>query len=336
MSWLNIISADSFMPVPATKTAVDVDHLYAFLLISGLISFIILIGGMVLFINWYKRKTDSDKTPYISHNTLAEFLWSFIPLVIFLIIFYWGWQVFSDLRKDVRDMDPIEIHVTGRQWSWLFEYKNGTSVVSPNTAKKIEGTSLNEPVQVPVPVGRPVRLVITSNDVLHSFYVPAFRNKIDAVPGRYNELSFTANKTGDFLITCTEYCGFSHSNMMAAFHVVEPAEFDAWFQESGSGAGAELSLADKGQKLFEVKACASCHSVDGSRRVGPSLKAVFGHEVELQDGSKVKADENYLRESILQSQAKVVKGFPPAMPTFQGQLKDDEVSALIEYIKSLK
>ncbi|PJZ71577.1 cytochrome c oxidase subunit II [Leptospira perolatii] len=328
------------MPVQASKEAVGVDHLYAFLLISSLISFVILIGGMTWFIFKYRRKTENDKTAYITHNTLAEFIWSFVPLVVLLAIFFWGWAVLSDLRKTGVKGD-VEIHVTARQWSWAFQYQDGISITSPSgdhfesdTAK----STLLKPAIVTVPVDQTVRLVMTSVDVLHSFYVPAFRNKMDVVPGRRTTFTFKPTQKGDFTVFCTEYCGTSHSNMMATIRVVGSEEFQAWKTAEEEKLKASLSAtpADKGLALYNSKGCNSCHTVDGTPRVGPSFKGIYGSKKQFADGSAGSADDNYIQQSILVPNAKVVKGFPPVMPSFQGQLSNEDIQNIIEYFKTLK
>ncbi|WCL51378.1 cytochrome c oxidase subunit II [Leptospira sp. GIMC2001] len=309
------------MPVAGTDIAVEVDTFYAFLLWASLVSFIILIGGMTWFLVRYKRVSEDQKSAYITHNNLAEFLWSFIPLVILLVIFYWGWVLFEKLRTPP-EMVSEEIHVTAMQWAWEYKYKNGKTINS------LSKESLN------VPVGKPVKIILTSKDVIHSFSIPAFRVKQDAIPGRFTEIWFEAKEVGNYIVFCTEYCGTSHSNMMIRLNVMEPEAYVAWYHGEES-VGSE-SLADVGKKLYLNKACASCHSVDGSRIVGPTFKGLYGQNREFESGASVKADENYLKESILQSGAKIVKGYAPAMPVYQGQLEEDEVEALIEYIKSVQ
>lgn len=318
MMWLNVAKAESFMPTQGTEIAKQVDNLYGFLLISSFIACVILIGGMIYFALKYKRKTKSDKTAYIAHNTTLEFLWSFIPLVIFIGVFAWGWVIYHDMRTMPKN--ALEIAVYGKQWAWEFEYKNGFK-------------NVNELV---VPVNRDVKLLMTSVDVIHSFYIPSFRIKQDAVPGRYTALWFNANKLGEFHIFCTEFCGTAHSGMIGKLKVVSQEEFDKYLETSAEE--ATLPLAQRGEKLFALKACSSCHSVaDTAVKVGPSLYQVFGRKQVIADGSEVVADENYLRESILQPNAKVVKGFVGGvMPAFQGQLSESELNALIEYLKELK
>lgn len=321
MTWMILLSqkafaeGGAFMPPKATNIADQVDNLYSFLLWSSLFSCLILIGGMIYFVLKYRRKSENEKTPYISHNTFLEFLWSFIPLVFFLGFFAWGWVVYHEMRT--MPEDGLEVHVFARQWSWEFVYKSGKS-------------SGNEFV---VPVNTPVKLIMTSRDVLHSFYIPSMRIKQDVIPGQYTTLSFNSNKLGDFQIFCAEYCGTTHSGMLAKMRVVTQADYEKWIQENEEG----LTLAQKGQKYFTDKGCVACHSVDGTAKVGPSWKGIAGTQREFDDGSKALADENYLRESILNPNAKSVKGFPKGvMPTYQGQLSEDQVNALIEFIKSLK
>ena len=318
MFWINSAHAEKFMPTAATEIAVQVDNLYSFLLISSFIACAILIGGMIYFAHKYKRKSVHAKSAYITHNVFLEFLWSFIPLVIFLAVFAWGWLIYHDMRSMPKN--ALEIHVRGKQWAWEAEYKSGVK-----TANLIK-----------VPINKDVKLIMTSTDVLHSFYVPSFRIKQDVVPGRYTSLWFNANKFGEYHIFCTEYCGTQHSNMLGKLHVVTQDEYDKWLEEESKF--SLLPLAQQGEKLFQIKACAGCHSVQNKNVLaGPALYQKFGAEEELEDGSKIAVDETYLRESILAPNAKIVKGFKAGvMPTFQGQLSESELAALIEYVKTVK
>jgi len=304
-----------FMPPQGTEIAVEYDNLYAAILWISLIACMILIGGMIYFVVKYRRKTETDKTPYISHNTFLEFLWSFIPLVIFLGAFGWGWAVYHHMRA--MPEDALEVHVFGQQWSWSFAYKSG---------KTSDG-------EFWVPVNTPVKLLMTSKDVIHSFYIPSMRIKQDVVPGRYSALWFNAEKTGDYQIFCAEYCGTSHSGMAAKMHVVSMEDYEKWIQENDEG----LTMAQRGEKLYSGKGCVACHSTDGSTRVGPSWRGLYGRTEEMDDGQKIVADDNYIRESILNPNAKIVKGFKGGlMPVFQGQLSELQLASLVEYIKSLK
>lgn len=307
----------SFMPPQGTKLAGSVDSLYEFLIVSSFISCAILIGGMIYFVLKYKRKTNNDKTAYITHNTFLEFLWSFIPLVIFLAVFAWGWIIYHEMRNP--PADSLEVHVRGRQWAWDFQYKSGKN-------------STNEFV---VPVNTNVKLIMTSEDVIHSFYIPSMRIKQDVVPGRYTSLWFKAEKLGEYLVFCTEYCGTAHSAMLAKARVVSLADYEQWLQSNDDA----LPMAELGKKYSNEKGCVACHSFDGTKKVGPTWKGLWeakGHE--LEGGAVVDVDEAYLRESILNSQAKIVKGYGPvsSMPPYQGVLSEKEVSAMIEFIKTLK
>lgn len=318
MLWINLAHANKLMPTAATDVASKVDSLYNFLLVSSFIACVILIGGMIYFAYKYQRKSVHAKSAYITHNTFLEFLWSFIPLVIFLAVFAWGWIIFHEMRK--MPDNALEIHVRGKQWAWEAEYKSG--VKAANLIK--------------VPINRDVKLILSSMDVIHSFYVPSFRIKQDAVPGRYTALWFRANKLGEFHIFCTEFCGTQHSGMIGKLHVVPQEEFDQWLEDESKF--STLPLAKKGEKLFQLKACSGCHSVaDKTVKAGPALYQKFGSQENLSDDSTITVDEQYIRESVLNPSAKIVKGFAAGvMPAFQGQLSEDELSALIEYLKTLK
>ncbi len=308
----------TFMPFAGSEIARQFNHLYEFLLIMSAIGFVVLIGGMIYFIYKYKRQSATAKSAYITHDSRLEFLWSFIPFLFFMASFVWGWVVYHQMRDFPKD--ALEVHVTARQWSWSYTYKSG---------KKSS--------ELYVPVGKPVKLILSSDDVLHSFFVPAFRVKQDAVPGRYTALWFKPETEGTYTVFCTEYCGAVHSGMLSKVNVVPEPEFEAWL---GGGpvlaGGKEMSLVDMGKKLFAERTCLQCHSVEGKVNIGPALNGLFGSTVAFTDGGSAKADENYLRESILNSQAKIKKGYQPQMPVFQGQFEDKEVTALVEYIKSLK
>lgn len=319
------ILANTFMPVRGTDIAGDVDTHYAFLVIASLISFVILVGGMTVFIIKYRRRSENDQTAYITHNTFLEFLWSFIPFLIVVGIFYWGKVIYDKMRTFPEQAE--EIHAIGQKWLWEFKYKNGVSISGKD-------------VTLHVPVGKPVKLIISSRDVLHSFFIPAFRLKQDAVPGRYTYLHFTATQEGEYQVFCTEYCGTEHSNMPARIRALEPAAYTAWLQEMKENmppdptAGNEL--AGKGAELYKEGGCVGCHSLDGNKMAGPTWKGLFGSKREFADGSSTQADENYIRESIINPQAKVVKGYPPVMPPYAGRFSDEELSAIIEFIKTLK
>ncbi len=319
MFWMNWSHGSTFMPPAATALATEVDNLYSFLLITSLIACVILIGGMIYFALKYKRQTPNDKTPYISHDTRLEILWSVIPLIIFLVVFAWGWMIYHDMRNMPKD--GLEVHVTGKQWAWTAEYKNGV-----------------KSSEIVVPVNRDIKIVMTSTDVIHSLYIPSFRIKQDAVPGRYTSLWFRAEKLGEFHVFCTEFCGTSHSGMITKLKVLSESDFDKWLtEEADSGL---LPIAERGKKIFNMK-CASCHYADQDKaKIGPSLYGLHDSENHpVEDGAIAKVDENYIRESILMPQAKLAKGYPlsgPRMISFQGQISENELAAVIEFIKTLK
>ncbi len=306
-----------FFPPEGSLLAGDVDSLFYFILYASAILFVIVMALTAYFVIKYRRTRTTGKTYGKDHNLPLEITWTAIPTVIILIIFVWGFRTY--IRMNVVPKDAYEIKVTAQQWFWTFDYPNGAN-------------SVNELV---VPVGKPIKLLMSSRDVIHSFFVPNFRMKMDVVPNRYTVAWFQATDQGDFNIFCAEYCGKGHSEMLGKVKVVGEREFNDWI-EAGSGPGEGESLADYGRKLYTKKACITCHSIDGSSNVGPTFLGVYGSEVSLEGGGRVTADENYIRESILHPQAKVVAGFQPVMPTFQGVLKDKDIDAIIAFLKTLK
>ena len=339
MWWLlPLAQASTFTPPQGTKIAGDWDAIYAFLIISSLISFIILIGGMIYFVFKFKRRSGNDKTAYITHNHTLEFLWSFIPFLIFMFVFAWGWLIYHDMRR--MPENALEVHVFAKKWDWRFVYKSGKEITSG-----LDAQNKRIPATMVVPINKPVKLLMASEKVnaagtdpsdrpvLHSFYIPAFRVKQDVVPGRYTALWFEADKLGEFQVFCTEYCGTGHSAMLGKIKVVSQADFENWLASEGAAGG---SLADQGKALFGAKACIGCHSLDGSRLVGPSFKGAFGRTEQLEGGGTAVVNEDYIRESILNPSAKIVATYPPSMPPYAGQLSEDEINAIIEFIKSVK
>ncbi|HPC82371.1 MAG TPA: cytochrome c oxidase subunit II [Thermoanaerobaculaceae bacterium] len=305
-----------WMPPAASTTAGEVDALFHFILWLSAFFFALIVGLMVLFVVRYHRRRAARPQRSASHNTALELTWTVIPLVLVVVIFGWGFKVFLDMNTV--PADAYEIQVTGQKWKWLFTYPTGH--VDEN---------------LHVPVNRPVRLVMTSEDVIHSFFVPAFRVKRDVVPGRYSKLWFEAKRAGAFDIFCAEYCGSSHSDMIAKVVVHPEGEFEAWLEKEGNVL-SKLPPAEAGERLYRIRGCAQCHSVDGSAGIGPTLQGLFGETVPLAGGGTAIADENYVRESILEPQASVVAGFQPVMPTYKGRLTDAEITALIAYLKTLQ
>ncbi|MBX7165847.1 MAG: cytochrome c oxidase subunit II [Pirellulales bacterium] len=313
--WAQLTGSSFLFPEQKSTVAAEVDWVFYFILTLSLIFFVIIIALMVLFMIAYRRQPGVEPADSPAHSTALEVTWSVVPGVLLIFIFYWGFAGYLDLRTP--PSDSYDISVMARQWSWEFTYPNGFS-----------------DKDLHVPAGRPVRLVMTSNDVLHSLYVPAFRVKQDVVPGRYTYMWFNA-EPGEYQLFCTEYCGTDHSDMLAKV-IVHPAdEFPAWL-EKASNVAETLPPVEAGRYYYERKGCAQCHTIDGTPRVGPSFKGVYGRQEKLADGSTVTVDENYIRESILDPQAKVVAGFKPVMSSYKGMLKDKQISVIIEFLKSLK
>ena len=296
----------------ASTIAGSVDALFwTWVAISAFFSLLIAVAIFVFFIRYQRRKRGEIGSEDEGSMAL-EIVWSAIPLVIVLAMFGWGTKVFFTQSRP--PADAVEYFATGKQWMWKIQHPSGRREIN----------------ELHVPVGRPVKLTMISEDVIHSFFVPAFRVKADVLPGRYTTLWFEATKPGEYHLFCAEYCGTEHSLMGGTVYVMEPDEYEAWLaQEPIPGGGAAAS----GEELFAALACETCHR-EGSRARGPNLAGVYGSTVELADGSTVVADETYLRESILNPQAKVVRGYQPLMPTFAGQVSEDQLLQLIQFIKS--
>ncbi len=305
-----------FMPPQASTVAGDVDRLFHFIFYITLFFFILIVSLIVFFSIRYRRKKAGETTSGIAHNTALELLWTIIPAILVIIIFAWGFKAF--IRMSIVPKDAIEIKVTAQRWMWKFDYPDGL-------------TSINELV---VPLGKPVKLLMSSTDVIHSFYVPGFRIKKDVLPNRYTIAWFEGTAEGTFDLYCAEYCGKGHSEMLGKVRVVPENDYRNWLA-TAAAADQSVPLEQLGSNLFVSRACNTCHSVTGARSVGPTFLGLFGHEVQLTDGGRIMADENYLRRSILEPQAQIVTGFQPVMPTYQGILSDREIDALIAYIKSL-
>ena len=299
-------------PEQASTIAGQVDALYFFLIAVAAFFSILIATLVIVFAVKYRRRSDSEPAPKpATGGTALEIAWSVIPLAISMVIFWWGASLFFKMRRPPDN--AMDIYVVGKQWMWKLQHMEGQREIN----------------ELHVPLGRAVRLRMTSEDVIHSFFVPAFRIKQDVLPGRYTTVWFEPSKPGKYHLFCSQYCGTKHSGMIGWVYVMEPPDYETWL----SGGSGEGTLAERGDKLFNDLACANCHHPDGAGR-GPSLEGVAGKTVELEDGTKVVADDDYLRESILSPQAKVVKGYRPVMPTFQGLVTEDQLLQLIEYIKS--
>jgi cytochrome c oxidase subunit 2 len=310
-----MFSGFSLFPEQASTLAPEIDNLYlGVITITGFFAIVVVICITYFAIKYRDYTGDKVGAP-ITGSVPLELGWSLIPFFISIGIFVWASVVFFHI---VRAPDQtLDIYSTGKRWMWRFQHIDGQ-------------TEINE---LHVPVGRAVRVVFTSEDVLHDLFIPAFRVKADAVPGRYSAIWFEPTKVGEYHLFCAEYCGTRHSGMIGTVYVMEQADYQAWL--GGGNATAGGSLLQRGEALFTQLACVTCHLPDGTGR-GPSLDGLYGAQVTLDNGATVTADESYLRESILMSQAKTVKGYERLMPTFQGLINEDGVAALIEYIKSMQ
>lgn len=305
-----------WLPDAASTTAHYTDYLFYAIFYISAFFFALIVVLMTVFLILYRRRDSrikGEKTA--SHNTALELFWTFVPVCIVIYIFATGFVGYMEMRT--APPDAYEIRVTGQKWKWFFTYPTG--YVDEN---------------LHVPTDRPVRLVMTSRDVIHSLFIPAFRLKMDLVPGRYTSTWFHAVQPGEYPLLCAEYCGDNHSSMLAKVVVHEPGRFEKWLEEA-SNFMKNLSPVEAGRILYQRQGCAQCHSLDGTRKVGPSFKNVYGEEVRFADGTSTIADENYLRESILVPDAKIVAGYPAQMPPYQGLLDEDKIAALIAFIKSL-
>ncbi len=297
-------------PERASSLAPGVDALYIFLLIlSGFMS-VLIFAFILVFAAKYRRRS-GVLAEQIEGSTALELTWSIIPMFVFVAIFVWGAALYFKMRTPPRD--ATEVYVVAKQWMWKFEHAEGQREIN----------------ELHVPVGQNVKMIMTSQDVIHSFYVPAFRVKQDVLPGRYTITWFKATKPGTYHLFCAEYCGSQHSGMIGWIDVMEPAQYQAWL----SG-GTAVPAAQAGQQLFASLGCVTCHRPDSQGR-GPNLVGVAGKPVLLEDGRTVTADDEYIRESILNPGAKIVAGFKPVMPTFQGMVTEEQLNELVAYVKSL-
>lgn len=306
-----------WLPPQNSTIAGQIDVLFDFILWASVVFFVIVTGASIYFAIKYRRKgSESRITPYVE-NLGLELTWTVIPTILVMIIFVWGFKDY--LRLHIVPAHSIEVKVTGQKWFWSFAYPDGPTTVG----------------EFVVPVNQPVKLLMSSQDVIHSFFVPNFRVKMDVLPNRYTVTWFEATHVGEYQIYCTEFCGKGHSEMLGKVKVLPQDEYNKWLEAAGGPAEGE-SLKDYGARLFVKNACVTCHSIDGSKNVGPTFLGLFGRRETMKDGQTIVADENYIRESMLNPMSKVVQGYDPVMPTFQGILKDVDIDGLIAYIKSLE
>ncbi len=299
-------------PEQASTYASRVDALYFYLVAVSAFFSVLIAGLLIYFAIKYRRRSETDLPRGIAGSLKLEIYWSAVPLAISLSFFFWGAKLFFSMSRPPND--AIEIYVVGKQWMWKIQHADGQREIN----------------ELHVPVGRAVRLTMTSEDVIHDFFVPAFRMKRDVLPGRYSTAWFEATKPGRYHLFCAQYCGTKHSAMIGWVEVMEPVAYQNWL----SGGAASESLASAGAKLFVQHACHTCHRSDTQAR-GPNLEGLFGKTVHLQNGQKHIADEQYIRESIVAPNAKVVEGYQPIMPTFQGLISEEGLLQLVAYIKSL-
>src|SRR3989441_219955 len=301
------------IPESASTLSSEVDAIYFY--ISGVtVFFTLLISAVVIFfVIRYRRRNAFEIPRPIEGSTKLETLWSVIPLLIALSIFVWGAKVYFAESRPPKD--ALEVYVVGKQWMWKFQHTTGQREIN----------------ELHIPVGRKIKLIMATEDVIHDVFVPAFRIKADVVPGRYTTEWFEATKPGRYHFFCAEYCGMNHSGMGGYVVVMEPTEFENWL----SGNANQMSPAAAGQQMFESLGCASCHGANAEGGRGPALLGLYGSNVVLNNGQTIRADEGYTRESILNPQAKIVTGFGPIMPSFQGQVNEEQLLQLVAYVKSL-
>ncbi len=299
-------------PDQASSVAGAVDALYIGLVIlTGTVSILIWITVFYFAIK-YRRRPDNELAEEFEPPKILELTWIVIPAILFVAIFVLGAWLYFHVNR-VPD-DALQVYATGRQWMWKFQHPSGQREI--NTLH--------------VPVNRPIRITMASEDVIHSLWFPAFRVKMDVLPSRYRTMWFRAIKTGRYHIFCAEYCGTLHSGMIGWVEVMEPTAYQQWL-----AGGSEGSLASQGEKLFQKYACNTCHTNDATGR-GPVLAGLYGKQVLLAGNRTAIADDNYIRESILNPQAKVVAGFQPIMPTFQGQVNEEDLLKLLAFVKSMQ
>ncbi|MGB3564882.1 MAG: cytochrome c oxidase subunit II [Thermoanaerobaculia bacterium] len=299
-------------PDKATELAGEVDQL-TFVFLAIALFFSLLVATLVFYFAIRYRRRSADEIGETEETGIwLEIVWSVIPLVILLGMFFWGAKIYIKAYRP--PSDAVEYFVTGKQWMWKFQHPEGNREIN----------------HLHVPRGQRIRLNMTSEDVIHSFFVPAFRVKADVLPGRYTSIWFEATKTGTFTLFCAEFCGAEHSQMMGSVIVMEPQDYEQWL----AAGQPEKTVIGSGEELFGKYVCNTCHFPDSAARA-PILHGIWGEEVALGNGESVVVDANYVRESILEPAAKMVKGYQPLMPTYQGQLSEEELVQLISYVRSL-
>ena len=301
----------ALFPPEASKIAPQMDALYFFIVLVSLVGLTIVVLLVTSFSILYSKKRHPVAVQ-IEGSTLLEATWTIIPLGLFLVMFVWGALIY--FRVYTPPANAMNIYVVGKQWMWKAEHPGGQHEINA----------------LHVPINRPIQLTLISQDVFHSFSIPAFRVKREAIPGRYTSVWFEATTPGTYHLFCTQYCGTEHSHMIGEVVVLTPDDYKKWLASSTSGA----SLAQNGERLFASLSCTACHNTRPDAR-GPNLANVYGAKLRLANGQTVTADDAYLREAILSPSQHITQGYAPIMPTYQGQISEDGVIALVEYIKNL-
>lgn len=312
-------SGGFWMPEQGSTVAPMVDAVFDFIYWLSVVFFVGIVAAMLFFAFRYRRRKEGDHAEsQVSHNTPIEIVWTVIPLLLACYIFWIGFKGYIDLRTP--PANSYQVSVRAQTWTWEFTYPSGAFT---DTLR--------------VPVDTPVELTMTSEDLLHSFFVPEFRIKMDVVPGKYTKAWFQAVEPGTYNVFCTEYCGTGHSDMITAVEVLPAGEFQVWLEKASNPYPDDLypTPAAKGERAYQLRGCTQCHSVDGTAGIGPSLQGAWGKQETMTDGSTITVDENYIRESLLDPQAKIVGGYEGVMPTYQGRLSDQEITFIIAFIKSL-
>ena len=302
-----------WLPEQASTIAPELDSLFYFVYWTSIVLFVGVVVAMLYLAVKYRRQSPEDRPTLVEESKLVEISWVVIPAILVLVVFTWGFQTF--IKMGVAPSNSYEINVRGQQWSWLFEYPNG-----------VQSSELH------VPVDRPVRLKMSSTDVLHSFFVPAFRIKQDVLPNRYSYVWFEATERDTFKVLCTEYCGTQHWDMDADVIVHSQSGFQQWLEDAGMP--EDLPLPQLGQRVYQQQGCQACHSLDGSPGVGPTFQNLYGSQRQFADGSSAEADANYLRTAILKPGEEIVEGYQNVMPGSYSSLSEREINALVAFIEA--
>ncbi len=311
------------LPIGASEIAEKWDMLFYFLVAMSAFFMVGIVGALVWFLYKYREREPGQPVGNIIHNQKLEFVWVFFPTLLVLFIFAWGWAIYDRLK--VAPESSYDIKVIGKQWLWQFQYDNGVTTIG----------------ELIVPQNIPIRLLMTSEDVIHAFAVADFRIKSDVVPGYYTTVWFQAKEAGEHNVFCTQYCGTSHAKMLATIKVVSPEDWDKWKKTAAGPKEHPKDPVQWGKQVYMEKGCSACHTLTGERLVGPSFKGIWHKQEEMMDGSKHFVDENYIRDMIenpatAATPNKILKGYQPVMPSFKGLISVEEIGAVIELIKSIK